>query len=70
MLFIHMLLINVGDFGGNRKAKSLWSCIVYANFWTIWLERNAKKIYDKETDVDSLWEKVGHFCFGLCVSLI
>lgn len=54
---IHMLLVRFEGFGGNKRAKTMWSCVVFAVFWSIWLERNARIFDGKELDVKALWER-------------
>lgn len=56
----HMLLADFRGFGGNKKAKTSWHCVVYAIFWIIWLERNLWIFEDGVAEVDSLREKAYH----------
>ena len=55
----HMLLVKFDGFGGSKRAKSLWSCIVCAIFKIIWLERNARIFDRKEADANSLRDRAG-----------
>lgn len=57
----NMLLIDLWGFGGNKKAKTLWHCVVFMIFWVVWLEWNARIIEDKVANLDSLWERVEIF---------
>lgn len=62
----HMLLVRFEGFGGNKRAKTLLSCIVLNIFWFIWPKRNAWIFDRNESDSESLWDKADIWlCFGL-----
>ncbi|KAF5961163.1 hypothetical protein HYC85_002372 [Camellia sinensis] len=55
---IEILLVRFKGFGDTKRAKTLWSSIVFAIFWPIWLERNARLFDGKESNVEALWDRV------------
>ena len=47
-----MLLIAFHDLGRLKRTEVLWSSVVFATFWVLWLERNARVFEDKSRDVN------------------
>ncbi|CAL5408064.1 unnamed protein product [Camellia sinensis] len=66
---VHMLVIDFHTFGGSKRAKILWTCVVFATFWVLWWERNQRLFEDKFREVQcgdvefekKIDEKIGQF---------
>ena len=66
-----MLLFDFQVFGRSKRAKVLWSCVVFAIFWVIWLERNGRVFEGVSRDIDFLWERVRYLeSFWASASLV
>ncbi|KAK9269013.1 hypothetical protein L1049_000781 [Liquidambar formosana] len=55
-----MFEVDFRGFGWSNRAKVLWSSVILAILWVIWIERNARIFRDVYEDLDSIWDKV---CF-------
>ncbi|KAK9287462.1 hypothetical protein L1049_015883 [Liquidambar formosana] len=55
-----LLEVEFRGFGQSKRAKVLWSSVVLAIFWVIWIERNSRIFRDLVEEMDGIWDRV---CF-------
>ena len=65
---VNQLIEGAFMFGRDKRAKLLWSLVIYAILWTVWRERNQRIFEDKEQPLANIIDSV-YYWVALWASL-